>query len=254
MRRLFLAIISIAPWLPCAAQLQQYYWFHGTAIVEYWTKDSIWIAADSKVINDNDYDTPKLACKIRNVGNVYYTLSGNVELKDKANNKTVFDANVDVRRTLNKISSLDDFANQFSKIIIPHLKLGQNGPQSNPNALVQPELQIVVNEIMPSGAPRVITMNFVTMGNSTDIKVDSFDTKRHQMGLHYVATGFSDEIDDFLDKNESYFSTPGTMKDKLTKLINIAYTAHKKDVGLPINIIVIFKNGHKWLSPAGICH
>lgn len=243
---------------------------HGTSIIIAATKDSIWIAADSKVIsqsvnNIDDIISSNNKCKIFNYSGIEYAISGTAIITNE-NGDTIFNADKELLASLKCTNNIFAAAADFNKktfqslkFVYQHLFKKMNKSSldkwfsGNQSAI----LGYSLNSFSSTGHPNSTNISFQLNGDKNKWEIDTLDggkltdfTIINTMIFSFL--GFTEIIPSLLNSNPSFFNT-GTIKDKLTELIRLEIKAHPTFVGEPISIKALYVGGQKWLTHDDIC-
>ena len=261
MKYLLVLILSLP--IKSLSQHKQFKFTGGTTNITLVTKDSIWMAADSKISSPAG-DSIGLFCKIVHVNNVIYTISGayvwiSTTLQDTfpTSPDTLFDCYALLRQILLSTNSIDKCYERFNEIATPLLTRVFNLVKNEEGQDDFSKRIDFIFEIVMAGFNK----------DSLEYKCWNY-TLKNKEGIPYVIStefprrfaypfvhvgGFQDGIRPKLKENPNYI-TDGNIKERLTELIELSINENSKNVGLPINIIMGYKNGYKWLTDNKICN
>jgi hypothetical protein len=220
----------------------------GTAIVAYWNKDTIWIAADTKeVIELKGYSNKSAQIhKIKSDGKYVYAIAGKVAwgLKKHA----YYDADVELRKAIALRLSPDNILRKFDTFILRRmdtaLRAGLYSRQYQFDSLAKyPILGIILCSYNASGIPEIYYLFITIDGNASNWHL--LPTIALIRSESYVVAGYDLEIYNKLDNDKNYFSNPGNIKCKLINLIKLSIDNHRDWVGLPIDILTMTRKGNR---------
>ena len=256
MKYLFLFFIIIFTFLNSNGQVGEYSSIGGTTVITIITKDSIWIAADSK--RSNRRNEPKNPfCKIAHQGNIFYTVSGPLVWMINPKNDTIFDCYGLLKRTLLQTQNVDTCFIKFNNVAIPLLNKTLASIKKDEGQTAFNKLDSLVFSITLTG---FVNGNiqykswYYTIENKqgiTHVKTTVDDYPKAPFFVHL--SGSTKSIEDKLTSQPNYFKTK-KFKTILLDLISLEIKSNPEKVGLPINIIVLYKDGYKWLTSNNVCN
>ena len=238
-------------------------WFTGgTSIVAYTSDDSIWMAADSKShVTSNAKNLPVTAdlvsCKILFLKNSISGFAGNFLRDYNAKGQLIYDIRNEMEKALNRGNSLQNSFNIFSNNTIWDLSVAMkyfhdNFPHIFDSLLVANSLAQTVFTSFINKKSFSKKWEFKLIGNSFSWYVTA-DTVEEYNEHRLLTLGYYDEIFDYLLKNQGYITSPYPMKEKLNNLVQLEIDRHPDFVGSPVDIIVIYDRGYKWLQKKNKC-
>jgi hypothetical protein len=246
-----LAVISAA--LSIYGQRLKDTLYGGTSIIMIYMKDSIWLAADSKVVptakigNDQTKIIDTCACKIVQVNNVISASSGHFAV-DLSNNVVLYDVSIETRKALSKGRNIRDAINIFSDITIKYLTriINSIDKDSLLSFFNGDDLISTVFGTFLSNNCYAALLEFKLVGDKNKWHVDTV-LKEHRSEEAGITMGFKDEINGLLHKNPFYLRSNTPMEDKLRYLIKLEIEKRRDKVGGPIDVIVLYRSGFMWL-------
>lgn len=263
MRRLFIFSILIIPNLCLFSQLktEKLKITHGTCILTCITRDSIWIASDSKegeIIGNKQLNSKfSAACKIHNYNNFYYCVSGMHRVEGNTSGTVFLDAEEEVLKVLKLNKSFFENFTECNKVIVPKLtvigkKMDKKLLEQNPNVL-----QISISAFSRDHRPMHINWGYNVTRNGNELKIEpkivSLINLQNQNILPVLSPqGITDEIVSYLGSHKTFFQVTQEMKNMLTTLIKIQISKNS-NVGPPILVKVIYANGDKWETNHEAC-
>lgn len=234
---------------------------HGTTFLAIVTKDTIWMAADTKVNNTNkrgEITSTFNKTKIFKTDNVFYAFTGvsDVTTTTKPSGITVF---IDTDNQMSRIIKREKTLDKIHKAIRDTFYQGLTNyvrvlPLINGIAFINKYLDKdnILDYVITSfedGKANYHGASFWLKSTPQGMKVISTDlgefTDKSKTSL--IKSGYQSEIIKFLSSNPTYFKTMKNIVDKLICLIKLEIDVNGRDVGFPIDAAVIYKNGHKFL-------
>jgi hypothetical protein len=243
---------------------------NGTSIVTYITKDSIWLSTDSKSATDinakrTGYTT---VCKIKEYHNVFMAMAGIPMFI--YNGKTIWDSYDEVVKELKTDTSLiasysalvKKLGDQMTQLYGSYIQNRSNAEVmdlfSVPNKVL---LQATISGFNVRHKPFHANWLYYLNGNRFNWRImsseqalidgDKIDLVDH---TDISLAGEKDSIWSFLHSPiQKEILQPKSRMDRLIYLINLEVSKDSNNVGLPINVVVIYKNGHKWLTKNNVC-
>ena len=251
-----LFMLLLAPILSHTQELESGFVLkHGTTILTYVSKDTVWIASDTKTqqIDTKENKTTNITeRKIYKTNNMYYAFCGVPSIE--ANGKEIYNAKSIMEKIINSGANFKEVYNRFNEAIANKLnefldslvkkKNGKNASATlayfSKNILLE---FLIVNF---SGEK----LNYVSKAYTFKKinEVYSLEGKNSQFfegeeDLYMI--GQREIIKPFLIKNPSYILRKSQMKERLICLINMESIGNPNNVGMPADVFVIFKNGYK---------
>lgn len=219
----------------------------GTIILSLITKDSIVIAADSKVTFTNLPDAT--IKKIARYKNTYYSFSGFTTIRDMEGH--VFYSMKDT------IQSALKHNKSFEEIVIALKKKFTN---SIP-IIYENSSQLSLEQLFPNrrfielslvrynnNVPQYLFGSFYIDGPSLlkcSFRFQPDDSLSHTYPL-INSNGHHYAVDSFLQKNPAYFKEGITLQ-KLVYLINLEAKKYPDAIGYPVDVVIIKPKSKKWL-------
>jgi hypothetical protein len=220
----------------------------GTTVITLFTKDTIWMASDSKMnFSLNGKEWSSTISKIGNYKNIFFEFSGKGLVLLNKKGDTIFNAFKVMYEGLKKYDDFDKGAKHFNetskKIWDRYFKTA--------DAIEDKKAWIDEGDIL-------FEMNIISFRKDTSIynfylygvNKDSFNFRFRQIpatrGQDFVhCNGYCTLIKPFF--SDAFFIGK-TYPQGLTELIKKQITANPSKVGEPINIVVLYNKGHKWLT------
>jgi len=235
--------------------------YNGTAIVAFWSKDKLWLAADSKVVirTKGQKDSILYVKKVYNKGKYSYALAGKAKVDGIG--PLSFSADIDLDNLIPVSHNGKELIKKFSDIIIPKMekaldlgfKLGKLDFDSIKNF---PILDLILCEFQAPGSPVVYNMPYIIEGTVSNWHVAQISKEILPIKNFPFTSGGNDaEVDYFLHNINPYYFETGDINCKLDSLIKLAEKYHGYDVGGPINIVevsrsrVIWHNNYDCMKP-----
>lgn len=232
---------------------QGLYLIGGTTTITLLTRDTIWMAADSKnVIADSTkhYTHNKFANKILNYNNVFFTLAGRITEILNYKKIAVFNANNIVKENILKYKNFDSiFDNAHKSMAFELNQMYATMPLGLKNDLQKNMNTKLIEMIMVNNENGKLTVKAAYIGftfNNNSYSFFSLELTTPVSLPSLIFTGFSNEIKPLINKPE-YFKNRD-IGETLIKLIQIEEKAFPDYVGGTIDVIAIYKGGHKWLT------
>lgn len=227
-KRFFLLLILLVPIFSFGQNLI----FRGTTVIAYATKDTIWIAADSKANGQNGQIAHTLKISASNsfiagiAGLANYLVGGNL---------------------LN--FALKDFENSASKcknsrcLISSYINAYESDLQflNQQNKIRDRDTSSILFGYFDNTMPVLIMITFYSKKQNGKLSIDTLidSTSNANNGL---AIGYHDEIQNFISSHPDFLSK-GNIRLKLQELIEKEIHAHGDVVGKPIDIIELSRDG-----------
>lgn len=221
----------------------------GTSILMLINKDTITIAADSRRIFTklDGSKTIVTVKKIWNVGEIFFFMSGiTVVVNLDKPNDTIFNASKAMYYFLSKEKDINKCFMKFNDSTVKKLhwvvKEAKN-KSTYRNGLIFFQAGMAQ---MLSGKPNFKLYNYILDSVSAiiDAKEDS-----PPKGMAFPIFKGLGHYDVAFKYARQYLSESENDRDVLTKLIKLEIDAYPMSVGSPINVVSIYKNGHKWYPP-----
>lgn len=231
--------------------------YGGTSIVMVYSKDSVWIAADSKGShgeksgNDQTKITDRCVCKIVEVNNVISASSGHFAI-DYSNNVIVYSVTTETKKAILAGINIKDAINIFSDTTVTYLtKVIRDFRKENDTAFnVYFNGDDLISSVFTSfvnGSRYVALLEFKLVGNPDNWHVEAILKEYKSEESGYIFMGYKDSITKFYNKNPNYFASNDLMENKLKYLIKLEIAERPDKVGKPIDVIVLYRNGFRWL-------
>jgi hypothetical protein len=216
----------------------------GTAIVIYANTEEIYAGADSKAVyKDSLRDSIGMKCKIRSVGDVYYTCGGTISVD------TTFDLFDIANESLKTKGSLND------KILTCEKIIKQKG-KSFINVLHQCNLKDTnlftlvffgFDESVPYIKRRIVK----SIADSIKIeKDDKLLNVAHQALIR--CEGLSDDLYSYAREHNELFKNTDPIPS-IIDMLEYTFKIHPDDVGPPIDLVHITVDRTEWIYRKDIC-
>jgi hypothetical protein len=220
---------------------------HGTAIVCFFKPDTVWIVADTKAyVND---DSSFKSRKILKTNNIFYCFTG---LRDASiKNVEIYDA---VKIMEHVIKTKKDFKKAgvaFNDSIIKRLN-------SFLSILIENNKIDMIEKFSTAPVLEFMMVSFIDGKLVYDIRTFMFSKQAPKRVLigpppnkdagNVFLMGKFLNIYSYLSINGNYWGDFSKIKERLICLIKIEAEDryNSKYVGFPVDVLMVYKNGHKW--------
>lgn len=223
---------------------------HGTTILTMIMKDTIWMAVDRKV-SDVESNEFSLQIKIHETNNIYYSFAGLGRLFNIRTGDTIFYAPKVMENVINKKKAFVNSFNEFNDLVIDKLKIVGNVLRNKNEREFKKYFHVdtTLFEVMMVGfvdeKPYFISRGYGFKGDFNNWKIEIRSTLFHDGQPKFLMTGQRDHIEKFLAKNENYFLHNDYVK-KLVCLIEMEAKGDSTSVAMPADVLILYKNGHRW--------
>lgn len=264
-----LAIILIVALSGCshhADRRQMTFSQSGTTIAEFISKDTIWIAADSKQVNEGAVVGIATTCKIRHTNFRFVSISGRPVLA--IHGDTIFDAYKIALAQLASDSPISHVYHILTDIYQIQLQLAWRSimrRMKDSDAYAMFKKSNILLHVMLSG--------FTLKGNSyhanwlywirfnrNNWRIDTQSLNNIDGDVYHFSrlgeisiAGHKDSIMRYLSRPNMLFSNRRSIKADLQFLIRLEIANDSSEVGPPINVVAIYKDGHRWLTDNTLC-
>ena len=226
----------------------------GTTIITVISSDSIWIAADSRVTEKTNENiiSVKYESKINERGSIFFTIASSIAYINNEKGERVFDAKEIVNKMSDKYIKIDSVfkyscegitysLNELYKIMPPNYK--ESLTKKGSLELMQILMVSNKNLLAKSANIYLIKKNdtFEFYSRESVIKVDDNNP------YYIFPFGHKKEIEKVVG-SPSFEFDQDRIKEILIDLIKLEEKTNPDAVGGAIDVVVIYKNGHKWLT------
>ena len=219
------------------------------------TAKEIIVGADSKAIRGGDKSKPEIVCKIQQVGTAFHAAANVTE-----DPETNFNVLAIVKDVFQMKASILEKADRFTSLVVPPLtrfleNIKRNHPETYHQEFQGKHTLDVVFFGMESDVPVVHLRSFVA-SDIGPFAVSVAIMKKNCPGDCetdlYFSLGHHDAIDTFLKENP-FFWQRTTIIEGIRFLVTIEATMNPDDVGLPIDLIHLSKDGVEWIQKKNQC-
>lgn len=222
----------------------------GTTIIAAITKDSIIVAADSKHVakysKTKEIKETTTVCKINITNNVCYVFAGSLDIKQ--NGKEIFNCQKIMEGVLSNNLPFEAILQVFNSRLASELKYVNNTIGRIPVDTLEklPFISVIITAFV-NDQPSFNCVNYYLQYDSqNNLRLEIRDvTSKTIPIIHQI--GWTIDIDTFLLQNPDYFKDIGNLQEKLSFLISLEAKAHPSEVGLPIDMIKMTKDGWFWV-------
>lgn len=235
----------------------------GTTTITYFKNDSVWMASDSRLstysneVNTTVFDT---VCKLRKAGNIFYLVSGSL-VRYGVNGVKTFDASqlfFDMATKDNNVSSLlpayDIYITDTLLKIANHIKAEDKSLYAR---LFEDDHLLQVTAVTFAGnAAQLSSYKYYI----PDSKADTLQLLRNtlnQSQLRKLPTlliaGSQDSIRGFLATHPKFYASGLRPDKKLDSMIKMEAVAKPQNVALPVDMVLVYKDGFKWIHQQTKC-
>ena len=221
----------------------------GTSIITFVMTDYIWIASDTK---GGDFSEGKSTVfqesKIFKHKDIYYAFAGMLcNIKTK-NGKVAYSAEEVMKNAINNTERFDESMDLFKGDMLNTLNSMINRMdmenKSMYNALPHRLVQCVAVSF-ENGVSRYKSYEFQLNSDKRLMFIE--ENKKYDTQIRIL--GYDEKIISYLKKEDTKpIFEPSKMKETLSNLIELEIKAHPEYVGPPIDVLMISKDGHKWLT------
>lgn len=265
-RYLFFIILSCNL---CYSQSGTYIFKHGTSVVAFIKKDSIWLAADSKVMStiDSSIGKPTTVCKIDEFNNAFIAIAGTPSIIYE--HKIFWDSYEEIKKQLKTGTSLQESYEILQKKLYDQLfqiyySFIKNRSKKEVANLFSDTNKILLQVTLSGFTERnnAFHVNWLyylhgTEGNWSIMQyiVHALNGDVNDLGdlTYFSFAGQTDSIQKFLTPSSEFFKNKMTPKQRLIFLIKLEICKNKNAVGKPINIVLINPHKHEWLTKNKVC-
>lgn len=221
----------------------------GTTVIAIITKDSIIIAADSKHVAK--YSTSKeikettTVCKINITNNICYAFAGNLDIN--LNGKEIFNCKEIMEEVLAKDVQFESILPEFNQMLATELrkvnsKIGFIPIDTSENL---PFISLIIAAY--NNGPLFKCVNYyIHYDKQKHIFLNFKDVTSKKIPIMHMI-GWTIDIDSYLIQNPNYLKDLSNLQEKLLFLIDLESKAHPYEVGLPIDMIKMTKDGWFWI-------
>lgn len=231
----------------------------GTAIIVCGSKDSLWIAADTKMVIVDGAVTKSApnVCKIYISNGVISAFAGvNGTIDGRFSIVNTFQRAIQKERDLTKaLNSFDSAVVSFlNNNVSTAMKLQHttNGSTIKASSKVLPIIGCVFAHYV-DGKRKITLENFFYLKDSTDRLLPVSSRFVDSNNAPFYMLGHTSGIRSFLMGNHSFFKEPGSISSKLARLIEIQANETPDTVGKPVDVLVSSLNGNQWAVKSGEC-
>ncbi len=259
--KLFLTLLLIFFSVELFSQHQ--YFYKGTTIIFTEWKDTIFLGADSKMaLADNKQNgdiTFQPYCKIQHVNNIFFAVAGIYGMPDSS----YFAPDI-IRLEILRGGSFKEINKRIHNIIYRKLNEAITNGQIKNDSLLHANQKSIVSILITgfiNNKPLLDISYYPLINGKVKVKVDTNEI--HKVTPTILTLGKQDSINALMDGGSINYSkinsTPTLnvagfpnfkilgMPDLVYYLLYVESIKSKKDVGLPISIIQLTKNGYKWI-------
>ncbi len=238
----------------------------GTSIFALVTKDTIWLAADSKG-NNTSYSSPIenpksktkffTECKIGKTDNIYYAFTGNFVYAKKLNGKLIFSSDSIIKQSVIKCKTFEKSIIDFDVIIKKKLNETLAIMKSlDPKHFVAINNLVLLEGIIVSFFDAVPKFKYMRYDLKEANETFEIISNKDNGPDHYPFSkpiGYNEAIIESLKNPNSLHWKIKGKKEQLIYLINLEVERHPDFVGAPIDILSITNKGCTWLTQNKEC-
>jgi hypothetical protein len=218
----------------------------GSTVICIRTPDSIWLAADTKMVETTDQKvlkTRKLIAK----DNIFCGFVGTMIIKNETSE--IFNAYKILEKVIEKEKEFDKVCKVFSDSLDNQLNFILSV------LILRKKIEILEYYTSHPILEYIIlsnTQNFPYLRVQYVVKKEGENYKLENLKKTPIESsdinilGVKTHIEPFMENNLSYMHGFKNMKDKLVNLIGVEAKGSPQEVGLPADVLVIHKNGHQW--------
>lgn len=225
--------------------------YHGTTIIAFLKQDHGWIAADTKVAEDNNgtMTGSHHDHKIRKTNGIYYAFT--IHPIVHFNDNLIYDAFSLMEATIKEKKDFDTAFMVFDNVINKKLITTINILQENNHLEILEKYTktsflgfLMVQYV--DGNPIFKVRSYRFEQNNSGYKVVLDPPLVMNGPINIIFLGSYQAATNFLRENKSYFSGFTQMKEKLICLIAKEIAANPNYVGFPVDVVEINSDGDKW--------
>jgi len=225
----------------------------GSLIVAVVTASEIVVGADSKAVALNETRDASVACKIIQVGKVFFASA-----KLAGDQQGRFDVAAVATESIQQGGALAEITTRFKNLI--------KGPVlSYLRRVKRTQSPAVFDQICPVGTGSVLdivffgiedqtpTLYLCSLFNEADYDLNDIDASIEGLrGSGYIPLGHTDSVRQILEAEPDYFKRNGNIRG-VKKLLEVAIEDSPEYVGGPICLLRIDKKSARWLERPAHC-
>lgn len=233
-----------------SGQNKEYIIIGGTTTVTLLTKDSIWMAADSREtsVENKKIVGARLHLKINVCNNIFFTVTGSWGTIRDDKKVVRFDAKKIIINTINKYKNFDSSFDNSRKTIAEELNALWKDMPDDLKEELKGNLNGKLVEVMMVCNDGGLFYKAFDIGLVLNNGVYEFVSIAKPLFVNKIyMTGFSKEIHKVIDSPDFAFDIE-RIKETLIELIELEVKANPDKVGGTVDVVNIYKNGYKWLT------
>jgi hypothetical protein len=222
----------------------------GTTIITSVTQEFIIIAADSKQTWEGDNSDKKkeapLRCKIRHIGNLFFAAEGHTKMIDPDIDFLEIIEAMDLSNHETFIQKINFIIKELRTDVTRFLEVSTHINPIYLESLVNKHFLSISFSTFEHGSPKCI---FVAFQLKKDEEGYSFEITAPENNSipRYLIQGQKTAIEFFLAESEAHIQKLWDY-DEINDLFNIQINSTPDTVGLPVDIVKINAQGHKWIQ------
>jgi ATP-dependent protease HslVU (ClpYQ) peptidase subunit len=229
---------------------------HGTAVFVIRTPNEIVVAADSRSVSGNDIPDPEPICKIRRFGDVYIVVNGMSQ--DTPTGYEVFSI---LKAASERKGMLTDKISAFESMVKAPLEKALNRlRRENAVAFQRNAIEIAPLGVNFFGVERGVLALYnrrfvvrLSANNQASVFIERHGCSGADCpdGVAVVTVGATEFKERFARENPNFMQ--GNLVEAARKFVQMQIDARVVDVGPPIDILRITKDGAKWIQKKPEC-
>lgn len=255
-------LISMLPFFSTAQSVEKGIIIRrGTTIFTVVSPDTIWIAADSKVAEVNGNNSPTGNSSNRNkifeTNSILYGFAAILSGNDKFG-KELFDSQKIMDSIIKEKKSIQSsFSGYKDAILIKLNELLDTLLFKEYYTFIEKYTHEPIHTFFMASfeneGPKYYSQSYTIVKNGNKYKIREEQANIYDYGTMIFMIGRKETIKKFLQSHPNYFSNFTSMREKLTCLISLEAKENPIDVGMPVNIVEIYKNDFKWFRDNKEC-
>jgi hypothetical protein len=260
MYRKLLPAILVLGFLSCQQKNKRLGLDIGTSIIAIASADSVWIAADSKATDMNDKGElvhTGRACKLGEKNDVFFAFAGHTGYTHKS---IFFDAWTLAAYASGKTKDFEEAVRIFSDTVLKaedamlNSLYTRNEKKAIETILAKEALLEFCFVSFKNGERMLATGKVKVQPDGDKWKLDfERETPPDQNELTIIKLGFTERAAFYLYRNKAKVENSESLPALLRKGIELQAAEMPTMVDTPVNMLVIYNNGHNWLNRISEC-
>lgn len=227
---------------------------HGTTILTLVSPDTIWIAADSKVAEVTSYNSTTgnslSQNKIFETNGIIYGFAAILKCSNKSG-MSLFDSQKIMDSIIKDRKQFQSSAIAYKDAILVKLtELLDSLVLKESHAFIDKYMNEPIHTFLMASfgneGPKYYSQSYIIAKNGNAYKIQEMQPSIYDYGTMYFMTGSKKAIKEFLNLHPDYFGDFHEMKKKLICLISLEAKKNLADVGMPVDVVELYRNDFKW--------